>query len=90
LAVEQVGIDDNFFELGGHSLLVIQVQQALQSSLNREIAVIDLFKYPTVRSLAQYLNQQADVPQDLQTVYDRAQRRKAALQDRRASRSARR
>ncbi|WP_313930037.1 non-ribosomal peptide synthetase [Trichocoleus sp. FACHB-262] len=89
LAVEQVGIDDNFFELGGHSLLVIQVQHALQSSLKREIAVIDLFKYPTVRSLTQYLNQQ-DIPTDLQPVYDRAQRRKAALQDRRASRSARR
>jgi amino acid adenylation domain-containing protein len=89
LAVEQVGIDDNFFELGGHSLLVIQVQQALQSSLKRDIAVIDLFKYPTVRSLAQYLTQH-DAPTDLQPVYDRAQRRKAALQDRRASKPTRR
>lgn len=55
LAIEQVGLDDNFFDLGGHSLLLTKVQARLSELLRREIAVVDLFKYPTVRSLANYL-----------------------------------
>ncbi|HKG15027.1 MAG TPA: amino acid adenylation domain-containing protein [Pyrinomonadaceae bacterium] len=55
LAVERVGIHDNFFDLGGHSLLIIRMRGRLQETLRREIAVVELFKYPTVSALARHL-----------------------------------
>lgn len=47
-----VALDDNFFELGGTSLLLLHVWQAIGNKLNLSIPVSDLFKYPTVRTLA--------------------------------------
>jgi len=55
LQVEEVGVDDSFFDLGGHSLLMIRAQVQLVEALGREIPIVDLFTYPTVRSLARHL-----------------------------------
>jgi acyl carrier protein len=55
LQISSVGIDDNFFDLGGHSLLMIRVHNELRAGLKPDLSVIDLLKYPTVRSLADYL-----------------------------------
>jgi amino acid adenylation domain-containing protein len=55
LQIDSVGIDDNFFDLGGHSLLIIRVHSELRDGLKPDLSVIDLLKYPTVRSLAAYL-----------------------------------
>jgi AMP-binding enzyme/Phosphopantetheine attachment site/AMP-binding enzyme C-terminal domain len=51
----RVGIDDNFFELGGHSLLLLRVHSKLEAALRREIPILELFRHPTVRSLAGFL-----------------------------------
>lgn len=55
LGLERVGIHDNFFDIGGNSLLVIQVHNQLQQMLNRDISIVDLFRYTTIKSLAEYL-----------------------------------
>ena len=55
LHLEKVSIYSNFFDMGGHSLLMIQIHAALKAVTNRPIAVTDLFKYPTIASLAKYL-----------------------------------
>ena len=55
LALEHVGADDNFFELGGHSLLIVRVQARLSETLDRKVPVVDLFRFPTVRTLARHL-----------------------------------
>ncbi|MEV0381245.1 amino acid adenylation domain-containing protein [Nonomuraea sp. NPDC050643] len=50
-----IGIDDDFFDVGGHSLLAIKVVARLRRVLPpgaAPIAVVDLFKHPTVRELA--------------------------------------
>lgn len=47
--------DDNFFELGGHSLLLIEVRNHLEQLLKQEIKIIELLRYPTIRSLATFL-----------------------------------
>jgi len=65
LGLERVGIHDNFFDLGGHSLLMIQMQSRLQEVFQRDIAIIDLFHFPTVRELARHLgaeHQQSQAP----------------------------
>ncbi|MEJ1929778.1 amino acid adenylation domain-containing protein, partial [Nostoc sp. NIES-2111] len=55
LAIEKVGIYNNFFELGGHSLLLVKVNQQLQEKLGLELSIVDMFNYPTIHSLSQYL-----------------------------------
>jgi acyl-CoA synthetase (AMP-forming)/AMP-acid ligase II/acyl carrier protein len=56
LGTTNVGLDDNFFDLGGHSLLLVQVQARLQASLGREIPIVELFQYPTIRALTAHLS----------------------------------
>jgi amino acid adenylation domain-containing protein len=55
LGVERVGVEDKFFHLGGHSLLLVRVQARLQQRFGRGLSILDLFKYPDVRSLARFL-----------------------------------
>ena len=56
LRVERVGADDNFFDLGGHSLLVVQLQSRLRDRFQREVSLMELFRRPTVSTLAQYFS----------------------------------
>ncbi|HEY0553027.1 MAG TPA: beta-ketoacyl synthase N-terminal-like domain-containing protein, partial [Thermoanaerobaculia bacterium] len=77
LKVDRVGVDDNFFDLGGHSLLAAQVHARLAALLGREVALLDLFRYPTVRSLAGFLGGAA-APQSLAGRERGAARREAA------------
>ena len=58
--MERVGLHDNFFDLGGHSLLVMQVQGRLRRLLEREIPIVDLFRYPTVSALGRHLRDGSD------------------------------
>ncbi len=55
LGVDEVGIDDNFFDLGGHSLLLVQLHEKINQLIEQDVAVVHLFQYPTVRTLAGYL-----------------------------------
>ncbi len=82
LGVERVGIHDNFFDLGGHSLLLTKVHSQLQAALGREVAMIDLFRYSTISTLAKYLSngREADMSEDSA---DRAERQRVALEQQR-------
>lgn len=55
LGRSDIGRNINFFDLGGHSLLLAKAHLLLESRLEREIGVIDLFRFPTVASLANHL-----------------------------------
>ena len=55
LGVKTVSTTANFFDLGGHSLLVVQVQRQMRDVLARDIAITDIFRFPTVRALAAHL-----------------------------------
>ena len=59
LGVTDIGLDDNFFDVGGHSLLMVQVQHRLSAELGAEVALLDLFRLPTMRSLCSHLRGQA-------------------------------
>ena len=48
-------MNDNFFDLGAHSLTVAEVHAKLQEALGREIALVDLFQFSTVSTLAAHL-----------------------------------
>jgi amino acid adenylation domain-containing protein len=85
LQVEKLGVDDNFFDLGGHSLLIMQVQRQLCDMTNQDIRITDMFRFPTIRKLSQYLGQVSGVSdQDTtQKSVNRAQARRESLMRRR-------
>jgi NAD(P)-dependent dehydrogenase (short-subunit alcohol dehydrogenase family) len=55
LRLERVGIDDNFNDLGASSLDLIQIAQRLKRALQHDVAVVDLYRNPTVRGIARRL-----------------------------------
>lgn len=79
LEAPRVGLHNNFFDLGGHSLLLIKVQCRLEKRLNTRIAIIDLFKYTTVASLAKFLGQERTEHLSLQRHQKRAQRQRGTF-----------
>jgi amino acid adenylation domain-containing protein len=86
LQLEKVGIDDNFFTIGGNSLLSISVHGKLNKIFGQELSIIELFKYPTIKELAQYLTHKTDVEKAEENssigVYDRANRQKKFIKRR--------
>jgi amino acid adenylation domain-containing protein len=56
LHMEDIGIYDNFFDLGGHSILMLQIFGKLRGLFDVDLAMVKLFKYPTISSLADYIN----------------------------------
>ncbi|MEH2317912.1 amino acid adenylation domain-containing protein [Nostoc sp.] len=56
LNIEKIGIHDNFFELGGHSLLLVKVNSQLREIFQTDLSMLDMFRYPTISSLAESLN----------------------------------
>lgn len=83
---EQIGIDDNFFDLGGHSMLIVHVMNQLKETLNLSIKLTDLFRYPTIRGLAEYLGSDADDTQTVENARERGGARREAMAKRRARR----
>lgn len=89
LGLDAVDIDRTFFELGGQSLQLVQAVARLQTTLGRDIPVVEMFRYPTVRTLARHLAA-ADTPpkRDFQDAAARAVKQRQAM--RRRPRPARR
>jgi amino acid adenylation domain-containing protein len=85
LSIDKVGINDNFFDIGGNSLLLVKVQSKLGKALSRDILVVEMFKYPTIISLARFLNQGSNDGARSRRVADRAEKRREALSRQRAS-----
>ncbi|MFI0355761.1 amino acid adenylation domain-containing protein [Actinomadura sp. 9N407] len=78
LGLPRVGPSEGFFDIGGHSLAIIAVQARLNRALGRRIPVVELFRHPTVRELAAFLEGGARHSPGL----DRAARRAAARRSR--------
>ncbi|MBG0749356.1 MULTISPECIES: phosphopantetheine-binding protein [Pectobacterium] len=49
----QVSIQENFFDAGGNSLLMSKVYREIKNKMDVPISIVDLFQYPTVRTLSQ-------------------------------------
>jgi amino acid adenylation domain-containing protein len=59
LGHDHIGTHDNFFDLGGHSLAMVALRNRLAETAGREVSIVDLFRYPTIRALAGYLGGEA-------------------------------
>ncbi|MFF2886826.1 amino acid adenylation domain-containing protein [Paenibacillus sp. NPDC057967] len=53
---DDFGIHHRFFDVGGESLLLVRAHQQLEERYPGALSVTDLFTYPTIASLAAYLD----------------------------------
>jgi hypothetical protein len=88
LGIDRVGARDNFFDLGGHSLLLARVHARLREVLKAEISIVELFRFPTVASLAMRLAGSESGLDVAQADRQRGARRRAAARTRAATREA--
>jgi acyl transferase domain-containing protein/acyl carrier protein len=79
LKVEEVGIHDNFFELGGHSLLLARVHARLGQVLQRKLALVELYQYPTISLLAEHLT--GGMEPFLHGIRERAEQQQPRIKD---------
>jgi thioesterase domain-containing protein/acyl carrier protein len=54
--LNSISVDDNFFALGGHSLMAVQILSKLEKKLGRSFQLAVLFQYPSIRSLANFID----------------------------------
>lgn len=55
LDLYNIDVNDNFFEMGGHSLKATVLALKIQKEFNIEISLSMIFKMPTIRSLADFV-----------------------------------
>ena len=85
LGLDAVSATRNFFDLGGHSLLLAQVHVRLQEAVDSSLSIVDLFRFPTIGSLAEHLANGTAGDASAARVgqsRDRGARRRAAMQER--------
>ena len=56
LELEKISVTDDFFDLGGHSIKIIKLLHKLTSEFNIEVNFKNIFKYPTIESLASQIS----------------------------------
>ncbi|WP_150273107.1 non-ribosomal peptide synthetase [Paenibacillus tepidiphilus] len=83
LGAGNIGVNDNFFDIGGHSLLVLQVYYQIRESFGTSLTVVDMFKYPTIRSLCEVLEEASGSFAEVAAVSEQAQSGKEAMREKR-------
>ena len=89
LKVKKVSVEEGFFDAGGNSLLVIEVCSRIREELDREVALIEMFKHPTIRALSRHLSEGQAEKDTFGKIQDRANMREGALNRQRQSRQER-
>lgn len=82
LGVEQISCATNFFDLGGHSLLLVQMQQMISQVCKRQVSLVDLMRFTTIKRLASYLqtpSNNQEVAQDQALQQKRADNQRSAF-----------
>jgi len=81
LGIDEVGATDSFFDLGGNSILSVRVSMAIHEQLARKLPIVTLFQYPTLRTLAAFLERSSESAESISddSVDERAERQRRAL-----------
>src|SRR5450830_251314 len=67
LNLKDIAPDANFFDVGGHSLLLVRLYDLLTAEFGTVASISDLFRFPTIRSLAEHLSGHEDIRETEQT-----------------------
>lgn len=82
MKIDNIGINDNFFDIGGHSLLIIRVHGEIEKHINKVIEVVDLFRYPTIASLSDFIKSGNGDSRIIDEAIQRAENQKKARERR--------
>lgn len=84
LGLSRVSTSDNFFDLGGHSLLAVQAHREIRESelgeLAAELTVTDMFRFPTIESMAAHLSGAGGQSEAMKQSAERAASRRQSAQ----------
>jgi amino acid adenylation domain-containing protein len=84
LGIEDPGMSESFFDLGGHSLQMVRVQALLKEELGIDVPLLELFRNPTIRSLARFLGGEEPASPSPGTTRERPDVRRSAAVRKRA------
>ena len=68
LNLKDIAPDANFFDVGGHSLLLVRLHDLLTAEFGTVASISDLFRFPTIRSLAAHLSGHGEIRETGKTV----------------------
>jgi len=86
LAVDGIGVHQNFFDIGGDSIQMVQIMNEIRKTFNRETSITEIFRHPTISSLAGCLAGEDAAAGALSEAAERAARRRASHGDKRGRR----
>ena len=75
LELDRVGVTDNFFEIGGHSLRAVRLINRIESTLNCQLKVQDVFACPTVCQMAELILRNGNSGMSVKETIPRAEER---------------
>ncbi|GMU95633.1 amino acid adenylation domain-containing protein [Ignavibacterium album] len=61
LGTDLFSIEDNFFDIGGDSISVGRVQIKIKEYLSENISVVDLYTYPTIFTLREFISEKRNL-----------------------------
>jgi hypothetical protein len=79
LGTLDIGVDDNFFDVGGNSFLLAKIHTELRATIAPDVPLMDLFEYPTIRSLVRHIDRQWPSQTSFDSVYERMNKGKEAF-----------
>ena len=79
----QLSVHDNFFEIGGNSLSAIQVHHRLVGSFSSSIKIDDIFRYPTISKLSEFLQSNQVESIDVESVKNKIKKQKQRIKQNR-------
>jgi len=68
LNLNDIDPDANFFDVGGHSLLLVRLYDMLAAEFGARVSISDLFRFPSIRSLADHLSSHGELRATVQPV----------------------
>jgi acyl carrier protein len=76
LGTQEISFEQTFYDAGGTSLRMISLQAAIAAATGKEIPLVKLFEHPTIRSLARYLDADAEDLPDARHTAERMEKRR--------------
>lgn len=71
LLLDRVGVNNSFFDLGGTSISASLLAVELRRQFRQDISVVRIFQYPTIKALAEFIDQTIQEKPLLQNINER-------------------
>lgn len=81
LKLDKISIYDDFFELGGNSLKTTEVINEINKLINVKLSFEDIFDFPTVKELAEFINEELSTIDKLRNMWSQTLKIKDGIKD---------